>query len=93
MKRSAFLTNALSRLEIDGVLGPLRLAQRTLQDPCICVVPGSNAQRKSRALEGCRASSKSPSMVKDGDKVAAGWNGKEYSFTDKGLLMCPLGYQ
>ena len=64
---------------------PLRLAQRTLQDPCICVVPGSNAQRKSRALEGCRASSKSPSMVKDGDKVAAGWNGKEYSFLDKGL--------
>ena len=29
-------------------------------------------------------------MVKDGDKVAAGWNGKEYSFTDKGLLMGAL---
>ena len=82
MKRSAFLTNALSRFEIDGVLGPPGLAQRTLQDPCICVVPWRVS---------CQF--KKPFKVKDRDKVAAGWNGKEYSFLDKGSLKCPLGYQ
>ena len=38
---------------------------------------GSNAWGESRAREGCRVSSKSPSRVRDGDEGVAGRNGRE----------------
>ena len=52
---------------------------------------GSNARGKSRAWEGRRVSSKSPSRVRDGDEGVAGRNGREYCFPDEGSLICPPG--
>ena len=62
--KGAFSTDAQSRFAsavVDSVLGPPHLAGPTGRCPCISVVPGSNARGESRALEGCRVSSKSPS--------------------------------
>ena len=52
---------------------------------------GSNARGESRAREGRRVSSKSPSRVRDGDEGVAGRKGREKYFSDKGSLICPPG--
>ena len=52
-------------------------------------VVSDNARSESKALEGCRVSSKSPSRVRDGDEGVAGRNGREKCFTDEGSLICP----
>ena len=76
--------NAQSRFAsvvVDGVLRPPRLARHTWQCPCIS---GSNAQGESRALEGRRVSSISPSRVRDGDEGVAGRNYGKYSLLARG---------
>ena len=45
---------------------------------------GSNALGESRAQEGRRVSSKTPSWVRDGDEGVAGRNGREKCFPDEG---------
>ena len=52
---------------------------------------GSNARGESRAREGRRVSSKSPSRVRDGDEEVAGRNGREYCSPNEGSLICPPG--
>ena len=52
---------------------------------------GSNARGESRAQEGRRVSSKSPSRVRDGDEGVVRRNGREQCFSDKGSLICPPG--
>ena len=52
---------------------------------------GSNARGESRAREGRRVSSKSPSRVRDGDEGVAGRNGQKLCFPDEGSLIYPPG--
>ena len=52
---------------------------------------GINAWGESRALEGQRVSSKSPSRVRNRDEGVAGRNGREKRFPDEGSLICPPG--
>ena len=52
---------------------------------------GSNVPGESRAKEGHRVSSKSPSRVRDRDEGVAGRNGREQCFPDEGSLICPPG--
>ena len=54
-KRSAFSTNAQSRLAsvvVDGVLGPPCLARHTWRCPCISVVPEARHEMETRELLG-----------------------------------------
>ena len=55
---------------------------------------GSNARGESKALEGRRVSSNSPSRVRDGDEGVAGRNGGEYvgKNRDKGSQMKDFFY-
>ena len=62
-----------------------------LKDSLYLCSPRSNARGESRALEGRRVSSKSPSRVRVGDKGVAGRNYKEQCFPDEGSLICPPG--
>ena len=50
---------------------------------------GTNAQGKSRALEGRRVSSKSPSRVRDGDKGVPGRNGRDQYFPRQEVIDLP----
>ena len=52
---------------------------------------GSDARGESRALEGRRVSSKSPSRVRDRDEGVAGRNGREKYFPSEESLIFPPG--
>ena len=72
--------NAQSRFasdDLDGVLGPPRLAQHSWRCPCISVVPEATHEASRGPERGAVSAQKSPLRVQDGDEGVAGRNGRE----------------
>ena len=75
---------------LDSVFGPPCLARHTWQCPCISLVlEATHARGEPRALEGHRLGRKSPSRVRDGDKLLDGRNGQEKCFLYQEVIDLP----